>query len=98
VWVLTSTGASVATLVPLAMLYDASNWITRSLPGHGPNGELMRHVPRSEILITSTVSDGENIVSRISNIYYVTDDEALYWRRPLNNSSQPKELQVKGGE
>jgi hypothetical protein len=98
VWVLAGSGASVAAIIPLAVLYDASKWLTRSLPRTGPDGELMRHVPRSEILVTSTVSNGENIVSRISNIYYVTDDEALYWRRPRHNYGQSKDLNVKGGD
>ena len=40
-------------------------------------------VPRSEILLTTTVADGDRIVSRKSNIYYVSDDEpALYENRP----------------
>ncbi|GHU19267.1 hypothetical protein AGMMS50243_10910 [Betaproteobacteria bacterium] len=57
-----------------------------------------RKQKHAEILLTSTVSNGENIASRISNVYYVTDGEALYWKRLFHNYGQSKELDVKGGD
>lgn len=42
-------------------------------------------VPRSEIILTSTIVDNSRIFSRITNIYYTSDDEPeLYWDRPAS--------------
>ncbi|MDD2883700.1 MAG: hypothetical protein PHT48_01500 [Dechloromonas sp.] len=83
-------GADVATkagvdagvkLLTIAAGLDGFSWL---------NGEVMRgskqasgSIPRSEILLTVTLVDGDRMVSRSSNIYYATDeDKALYWDRP----------------
>jgi len=40
-------------------------------------------VPRSEIILTSSIVDKSRIISRISNIYYTSDNEReLYWDKP----------------
>lgn len=39
-------------------------------------------VPRSEIILSVGISDGDRLISRQSNIYYTTDqDFGLYWKR-----------------
>ncbi|MDR2187171.1 MAG: complement resistance protein TraT [Azonexus sp.] len=55
-------------------------WVANEALGKGKYAS--GPTPRSEILLTVSVSDGGRIISRQSNIYYTADeDAALYWHR-----------------
>lgn len=52
-------------------------------------------VPKTEIIVTASVSDNSRIVARRSNVYFTADeDAALYWQR--NGSGRSTTLPVKG--
>lgn len=55
-------------------------------------------VPRSEILLTASITDGSRIVSRRSNIYYAVDeDRALYWPQHNRTNNTIKVLDCAEG-
>jgi hypothetical protein len=58
----------------------------------------MGHVPATEILVTASITQGDKIVVRRSNVYFTSDeDAALYWgKRP--GSAPVTNLPVRGGE
>ena len=70
-----------AKLLTVAAGLDGFAWLHNEAGGRdqlasGP-------VPRSEIILTTSVVDANRIISRHSNIYYAVDeDRALYWDRP----------------
>lgn len=70
-----------AKLLTVAAGLDGFSWLRNEAGGRaqlasGP-------VPRSEIVLTTSVVDATRIVSRHSSIYYAVDeDKALYWDRP----------------
>jgi hypothetical protein len=81
-------------LLGIAMLEDASFWASHNFDT-GPDGKYMGRVPATEILVTASVTQGNKIVVRRSNVYFTSDeDAALYWR----GSGTRKTLPVKGGE
>lgn len=60
---------------------EGFSWVKNE--GMGRDQRTVGPVPRSEILLTTTVQDADRIVSRKSSIYYVADeDSALYVNRP----------------
>lgn len=60
---------------------EGFGWLSNEAMGRGQY--VSGPVPRSEILLTASVTDGQRIVGRRSNIYYTADeDQALYWDRP----------------
>jgi hypothetical protein len=60
---------------------EGFSWLKNE--GMGRDRRAAGPVPRSEILLTTTVQDADRIVSRKSNIYYVADeDPGLYVDRP----------------
>lgn len=70
-----------AKLLLLAAGADGFSWLSNEAMGRGQYAA--GPVPRSEILLTASVTEGARIVSRRSNIYYTADeDQALYWNRP----------------
>ncbi|MDR2239542.1 MAG: hypothetical protein LBE33_03800 [Zoogloeaceae bacterium] len=61
-------------------------WVANEALGKGKYAS--GPTPRSEILLTVSVSDGGRIISRQSNIYYTADeDDALYWSRSGNGGT-----------
>jgi hypothetical protein len=87
-----STGAVAlgTKVVSISALTEAAGW---TLNGQGKDA--IGPVPRSEILLTASITDEDQIVARRSKIYFVADeDSALYW----NKRSGGAELRVKGGE
>jgi hypothetical protein len=80
-------------LLGVAMLQDAAFWASHN-SDTGPSGKYMRSVPKTEILLTASVTQGDKIVVRRSNVYFATDeDAALYWQ-----GFGGKTMRVKGGE
>lgn len=75
-------GVSVgAKLLAVAAGLDGFGWLSNEAMGRGQYAA--GPVPRSEIMLTTSVVDGARIVSRRSSIYYTADeDKALYWDRP----------------
>lgn len=69
-----------AKLLTIAAGLDGFSWLSNEALGRGQHAS--GPVPRSEIVLTSSVVDGSRIVSRRSNIYYTADeDPELYWNR-----------------
>lgn len=69
-----------AKLLTVAAGLDGFAWLSNEAMGRGQYAS--GPVPRSEIVLTSSVVDGSRIVSRRSNIYYTADeDPGLYWNR-----------------
>lgn len=67
-----------AKLLAAAAAIDGFNWLKNEEMGQGKYAS--GAIPRSEIILTTSVTDGSRIVSRASNIYYTVDeDKALYW-------------------
>lgn len=59
---------------------DGFAWVHQEALGNGRYAS--GPVPRSEILLTASITDRSRIVSRRTNIYYATDeDRALYWNQ-----------------
>ena len=57
---------------------DGFAWLHQEALGNGRYAS--GPVPRSEILLTTSITDRSRIISRRTNIYYATDeDRALYW-------------------
>lgn len=83
-----------AKALSVAVLADAAGWIVQNAPDGPEMAQYARGpVPQSEILVTASVSEGERLLARRSNIYFAADeDKALYWQRP----GQGTELRVKG--
>ena len=80
-----------AKLLTVAAGIDGFSWITDEANGRGVYAS--GPVPRAEIILTASVSDGSRIVSRHSNLYYATDeDESLYW----NKNTQAYSIKVTG--
>lgn len=70
-----------AKLLTVAAGLDGFSWLSNEVMGRGQYAS--GPVPRSEIVLTTSVVDATRIVSRRSNIYYTADeDKALYWDRP----------------
>ncbi len=70
-----------AKMLTVAAGLDGFSWLNGEVLGRSK--QAAGGIPRSEILLTVTLVDGDRIVSRNSNIYYATDeDKALYWDRP----------------
>lgn len=70
-----------AKLLATAAGFDGFGWLKDEYFGQGKyaSGE----VPRSEIILTTSISDAGRIISRSSNIYYSADeDKELYWEKP----------------
>lgn len=80
--VATKVGVDVgAKMLAVAAGVEGFSWMNGEVWGRSKYAS--GSVPRSEILLTATLVDGDRIVSRNSNIYYATDeDKALYWDRP----------------
>ncbi len=71
-----------AKMLAVAAGLDGFSWLHGEALGRSK--QAAGDVPRSEVLLTVTLVDGDRIVSRNSNIYYATDeDKALYWDRPV---------------
>lgn len=52
-------------------------------------------VPRSEIILTTMVSDEGKIIARRSNLYYSADEDALlYWKK--SGKATPVNVKIKG--
>ncbi|MFZ2854939.1 MAG: hypothetical protein WAZ34_12620 [Rhodocyclaceae bacterium] len=69
-----------AKLLTAAAGLEGFAWVNNEQRGRGEytNGA----VPRSEMILTASVTDNSRIVSRRSAIYYTADDEpGLYWNR-----------------
>ena len=83
-----------AKALSVAVLADAAGWIVQDAPGGPEKAQYASGpVPQSEILVTASVTEGDRIVARRSNIYFAADeDKALYWHKP----GQGTELRVKG--
>lgn len=83
-----------AKALSVAVLADAAGWIVQDAPDGPEKAQYAGGpVPQSEILVTASVTDGDRIVARRSNIYFAADeDKALYWHKP----GQGTELRVKG--
>lgn len=77
----------------VAATLEGFSWLLNEQTGVG---EYTRGpVPRSEILLTASVVDASRIVSRLSNIYYTSDqDPGLYWYRAYPGYT----LKVTGGD
>lgn len=87
--------AAGAKLLTVAAGVEGFSWLRNDVGGRGQYTD--GPVPRSEILLTASIVDGTRIVSRRSNIYYTSDDEAgLYWNRSAKGGAQL--LQVKGDD
>jgi hypothetical protein len=86
-----------AKFIGLSALEDAAFWASHNFDT-GPDGKYMGHVPKTEILVTASVIQGDKIVVRRSNVYFTSDDDAaLYWKkRP--GSAPVTNLPVKGVE
>jgi hypothetical protein len=70
-----------AKLLTVAAGLDGFGWLSNEVMGRGQYAS--GPVPRSEIVLTTSVVDATRIVSRRSSIYYSADeDKALYWDRP----------------
>ncbi|MDR0439430.1 MAG: hypothetical protein LBI59_00375 [Candidatus Accumulibacter sp.] len=68
-------------LLGVAMLTDTAFWAARDFDT-GPDGKYMRGVPATEILLTASVTQGDKIVVRRSNVYFTSDeDDLLYWQK-----------------
>lgn len=78
----------------VALLAETADWIVQDAPGGPEKAQYAGGpVPQSEILVTASITDGDKIIARRSNIYFAADeDKALYWKRP----GQGTELRVKG--
>lgn len=87
-----SSGLSAGVkLLAAAAGLDGFGWLSQEAMGRGQYASGL--VPRSEILLTASVADGNRIVSRRSNIYYATDeDRELYW----NQASRVHNITVVG--
>ncbi len=80
------------TLVAAAAL-DGFGWLRNE--GFGEGSVASGEIPRSEIILTLSIADGGRIISRQSNIYYTSDDDAgLYWKR--NNNATSSNVSVLG--
>lgn len=69
-----------AKLLATAAGLDGFSWLSNEAMGKGKyaSGE----VPQSEIILTTSISDGTRIVSRNSSIYYTSDaDTSIYWNK-----------------
>lgn len=79
-----------------AAALDGFGWLSNEALGRGrfANGA----VPRSEILLTTSIADGNRLISRVSNIYYTADeDHALYWNKQNTNAGTTlKVMQAEG--
>ncbi|MDD3353036.1 hypothetical protein [Zoogloea sp.] len=72
----------------VASALDAFGWVSQEGLRNGRFAA--GPVPRSEILLTASVTDAHRIVSRRSTIYYTEDeDRALYWERAQANQPPP---------
>jgi hypothetical protein len=93
------TAASYAgKFLGVAMLSDAAFWASHNFDT-GPDGKYMGEVPKTEILLTASVTQGDRIVVRRSNVYFTSDeDAALYWQRRPPGLPANTTLPVKGGE
>ncbi|MDR2452668.1 MAG: hypothetical protein LBE85_13120 [Candidatus Accumulibacter sp.] len=70
-----------AKLLGVTALADASFWASHNFDT-GPDGKYMGQVPKTEILVTASVTQGDRIVVRRSNVYFTSDeDAALYWNQ-----------------
>jgi hypothetical protein len=71
--------AAGASLLTTAAALDGFGWLVNE--GLGKGRYASGPVPRSEILLTVSVTDNNRIVSRYSSIYYTADaDDDLYWK------------------
>lgn len=79
--VVSASGVSPgAKLLTVAAGLEGFAWLSKESIGGGQYAA--GPVPRSEILLTASVTEGSRIASRRSNIYYTEDDDqALYWNR-----------------
>ena len=70
---------------------DGFAWVHQEALGNGRYAS--GPVPRSEILLTASITDRSRIVSRRTNIYYTVDeDRELYW----NQTSRSHNISVVG--
>lgn len=77
-----------AKLLTVAAGLDGFAWLSKEAMGRGQVVD--GPVPRSEIVLTTSVVDATRIVSRRSNVYYTADeDKALYWDRPAAAQTIP---------
>ncbi|WP_374489701.1 hypothetical protein [Zoogloea sp.] len=79
-----SAGATAAASVLAVGAAETLGWALNEA------GEAGKHapgsVPRSEIVLTLSISDQSQIIARRTQIYYATDtDQDLYWKRSTSN-------------
>jgi hypothetical protein len=90
-WVITGVQHTPAWIATVAIAgQDAYSWFHSAFaPGD---------TPKTEIIVTVSVSDEQRYVARSTSVYYVTDsDRSLYGEVPMRSQPTSKTFTVRGG-